>query len=58
MPKFSLDIDHYEKLTAVRRTIGLPASDYLEKAKKCIKDGTEFIVNGEVVDIKRGYCLN
>lgn len=58
MPNFSIDIDHYEKLTAVRRATGLSTSDYLEKAKKCLKEGTEFIVKGEVVNVKRGYCLN
>jgi thiamine monophosphate synthase len=56
--KFSIDIDLYEKLTAVRKTIGLSTSDYLDKAKKSMKEGTEFIVKGKIVNIKRGYCLN
>ena len=44
----------YERLTAIRRATGLPTSDYLEKAKESLKDNKDFIVKGNVVNIKRG----
>ena len=55
---FSINIDLYEKLTAVRRTIGLPTSDYLEKVKTCLKEKKEFIVKGKKVSIKKRFHLN
>ena len=57
--KFSLNIDLYERLTAMRRTIGLSTSDYLERAKKCLDENKEFILKGKIVHIRRGNtCLN
>lgn len=58
MSDFTIDLDLYERLTAVRRVIGLPTSDYLEKAKQCQKENSKFIVKGKVVNIKKGFCLN
>jgi len=57
--KFTIDIDLYERLTALRRAMNLPTSDYLEKIKDSILKKEEFIVNGKVVNVKRGKtCLN
>ena len=56
--EFTIDLDLYERLTAVRRAIGLPSSDYLEKAKQCLKEKRELIIKGRKVSIKRGFCLN
>ncbi len=56
--KFSIDIDLYEKLTAVRRTIGLSTSDYLEQIKKCVEEKREFVIKGKIVNIKKGFHLN
>jgi hypothetical protein len=56
--KFSIDIDLYEKLTAVRKTLGLSTSDYLERAKKSLEEQTQFVVSGKIVHIRRGFCLN
>lgn len=54
MHAFSINIDLYERLTAIRRATGLSTSDYLEKAKEALKENKDFIINGNVVNIKRG----
>lgn len=56
--KFTINIDLYQRLTAVRRTIGLPTSDYLERAIECLKEKKEFEVNGKTVKIKNDFCSN
>lgn len=59
MYAFSINIDLYERLTAIRRATGLSTSNYLERAKEALKDNKDFIVNGNIVNIKRGKtCLN
>lgn len=51
--KFSINLDLYERLTAVRRALGLPTSDYLERAKQCLERRIDFVVKGRMVEIKR-----
>lgn len=57
--RFSIDIDLYERLVAMRRAMGLSTSDYLEKLKDCINRKEDFYVNGKLIYVKRGKtCLN
>ena len=59
MDRFSIDIDLYERLVAVRKVLGLPISDYLDRAKESLLTDDFFIIKGNVVNIKRGRtCLN
>jgi hypothetical protein len=58
MRDFSIDIGLYERLTAIRRAIGMSTSDYLERAKASMADGMDFTINGHIVKIKNGHCLN
>jgi hypothetical protein len=51
--KFYINLDLYERVTAIRRAVGLPSSDYLERVKKSVRDKSKFVVNGEVVWIRR-----
>lgn len=51
--KFYINLDLYERVTALRRALGLPSSDYLERAKHCVKYKIQFVVKGEVIGIRR-----